>query len=148
MKKSTSLLDKLGNQPIVKLSKQETPPDGASNTTQGLTDHAGVISMAAESYSSLALSSRQLLPPAVDGSFDSRQVEYVPPPDALIARFAFAVCRTLAERIPSARFGSTETRQGFQQFMVVVARIVASQANEEGAEWKTKSEPESPSRER
>ncbi len=143
-------LDKHKNQPIVKLSDEKTPPEGASNTNQGLTSHADRTSMAAESYSNLALSSRQLLPPAqasaIDGSFDSRQVEYVPPTDDEIARFAFEVCRTLAERIPSAGFASTEMRQGFQQFLTVVARIVASQANQRGDQWKTESEPEPPSR--
>ena len=151
-KKSNIQLDTLENQPIVKSSDENTPLEGARNTNQGLTGHADETSMAAESYSNLALSSRQLLEPAplapsaIDGSFDSRQVEYVPPPDAVIARYAFEVCRSLAERFPSAGFARTETRQGFQQFMMVVARIAASQANEKGAEWITKNEPELPSR--
>ena len=146
VKESNIQLDSLKNQPIVNSSDEKTPPEGASNTNQGLTSHADFSSMAAESYSNLALSSRQLLPSATDDSFDSRQVEYVPPPDAVIARYAFEVCRTLAERFPSAGFARTETRQGFQQFMMVVARIAASQANEKGAEWITENEPKSPSR--
>ena len=150
VRKSNADLDSPEKLSIVKLSDKETPLDGVTSTNQELTGHAGLSSMAAESYSNLALSSRQLLPPAqakaVDGSFESRQVEYVPPADDEIARFAFEVCRTLAERIPSAGFASTEMRQGFQQFLTVVARIVASQANQRGDQWKTESEPEPPSR--
>ena len=150
VRKSNINLDSQQKLSIVKSSEEKTPLEGAGNTNQELTSHADSSSMAAESYSNLALSSRQLLPPAqakaVDGSFDSRQVEYVPPADDEIARFAFEVCRTLAERIPSAGFASTEMRQGFQQFLTVVARIVASQANQRGEQWKTESEPEPPSR--
>ncbi len=151
VRKSKIDLDSPKKLPIVKLSDEKTSREGAGNTATGLTGHADVNSMAAESYSNLALSSRQLLPPAparwqaVDDSLRSRQVEYVPPADDEIARFAFEVCRTLAERIPSAGFASTEMRQGFQQFLTVVARIVASQANQRGAQWKTESEPEPPS---
>jgi len=150
VRKSNVDLDSPKKLPIVKSSDEKTSREGAGNTATGLTSHADEGSMAAESYSNLALSSRQLLKPAqaeaLDGSFDSRQVEYVPPADDDIARFAFEVCRTLAERIPSAGFASTEMRQGFQQFLTVVARIVASQANQRGDQWKTESEPEPPSR--
>ena len=150
VRKSNIDLDSPKKLSIVKSSDEKTSREGVTSTHTGLTGHAGVSSMAAESYSNLALSSRQLLPPAqasaVDGSFDSRQVEYVPPTDDEIARFAFEVCRTLAEQIPSAGFASTEMRQGFQQFLIVVARIVASQANKRGNTWKTESEPEPPSR--
>ena len=139
-------LDSPKKLPIVKASDEKTSREGVTSTNTGLTGHAGLDSMAAESYSNLALSSRQLLKPAADDSFDSRQVEYVPPADDEIARFAFEVFRTLAERIPSAGFASTEMRQGFQQFLTVVARIVASQANQRGDQWKTESEAEPPSR--
>jgi hypothetical protein len=96
--------------------------------------------MAAESNSNLALSSRQLLPAAVGDSSDSSQVEYCPPPDELIGQFVFAVCGTLSEVAQSGEFSSTETRQGFRQFMVVVARITAKQANAKGGQWTTPSE--------
>ena len=146
VRKSNVDLDSPEKLSIVKSSDEKTSREGVTSTVTGLTSHADRTSMAAESYSNLALSSRQSLSTAADGSFDSRQVEYVPPADDEIARFAFEVCRTLAERIPSAGFSSTEMRQGFQQFLTVVARIVASQANQRGDQWKTESEPEPPSR--
>jgi hypothetical protein len=133
-------IDKPANTPIVKSSEQETPPDSAANTIQGLTDHADGTSMAAESNSNLALSSRQLLPPAVGDFSVSSQVEYCPPPDALVAEFAFEVCGALGEAAQSADLSSTETRQGFRQFMVVVARITAKQVNAKGRQWTTQSE--------
>jgi hypothetical protein len=126
-------LDKLGNQPIVKSSEQETPPDGASNTTQGLTDHADLGSMAAESNINLTLSSRQLLPAAVGDFSVSRQVEYCPPPDAVVGQFARDVCDGLSEAVQVADPLTIQTRQGFQQFMAVVVRIVVKQANVKGA---------------
>jgi hypothetical protein len=133
-------LDKPANQPIVKSSEQETPPEGAFNTPRGLTDHADETSMAAESNTILTLSSRQLLPAAVGDSSDSSQVEYCPPPDSLIGQFAFEVCGALGEAAQSAEFSSTETRQGFRQFMLVVARITAKQANAKGRQWTTQSD--------
>ena len=119
-------VDKSGNQPIVKSSDKETPQDSAANTLRGLTDHAGIGSMAAKSNNNVGLSSRQLLPAAVGDSSASPQVEYTPPPDALVGQFAFEVCGTLSEAIQSAELSTTETRQGFRQFMAVVARIPAS----------------------
>jgi len=142
VRKPARKLDKLGNQLIVKSSDQETPPDGASNTTQGLTDHAEVHSMAAESNSNLTLSSRQLLPAAIDDFSVSRQVEYYPPSDIVVGQFARDVCGGLSEVIQSADLSTRATRQGFQQFMAVVVRIVVKQANAKGGEWKTQSEAE------
>jgi len=131
MRKPAHKLDKLGNQLIVKSSDQETPPDGASNTTQGLTDHADLHSMAAESNSNLTLSSRQLLPAAVGDFSVSRQVEYCPPPDTVIGQFARDVCDELVE-VTHSGTTATETWQGFREFMTVVACIIAKQANARG----------------
>ncbi len=140
VKKSTFQLDKLENQPIVKSSEQETPPDDAINAIRGLTDHADLDSMAAESNSNRTLSSRQLLPSAVGDFSVSRQVEYCPPPDTVIGQYARDVCDELIGVAHSEKT-AIETRQGFREFMTVVAGIMAKQANARGVQWTTQSEP-------
>ena len=157
VKKSTSQLDKLGNQPIVKSSEQETPPDGASNTIQGLTDHAGIGSMAAESNTILTLSSRQLLSPAVDGFFvaqplvarnnddhkeadnvsgnrpSSQLVVYVPPESRTVHAFALAVCNQMKTE-QTTRTSATEVMQGLSHFLNCVAIAQANHLNRGGAD--------------
>lgn len=142
VRKPAGKLDKLGNQPIVKSSDQETPPEGAVNTYRGLTDQAVIGSMAAESNSNLTLSSRQLLPAAVGDFSVSRRVEYCPPPDEVVGKFAIDVCGGMSEIVSSPDLSTIETRQGFQQFMAVVVRIIVKQANGKGAQWNIQSEAE------
>jgi hypothetical protein len=105
----------------------KTPPAGADNTHRGLTGQADSDSMAAEGNSNVELSSRQSLSPAVDGFSVSRQVEYCPPSDKVVNAFADEVCKALSDQ---GQAGTT-VRQEFRQFMMIVARIVAKQANTE-----------------
>jgi hypothetical protein len=149
-------LDSVKNQSIVNSSDEKTPPEGAGNTNQGLTGHADDSSMAAESYSNLALSSRQLMGPAllapstllpgspVGDSLRSRRVEYVPPTEAEVSQYARDVCAALSKAIPSAHFGEPEVQAGFQRFMMVVVRIVAKQANAKGTPWTSESDKNPP----
>ena len=83
--------------------------------------------MAAEGNSNVELSSRQSLSSAADGFSVSRQVEYCPPPDNVVNVFADRVCEALSGQDQS----TTAVRQEFRQFMIIVARIVAKQANTE-----------------
>ena len=132
VRRSKSQLDRLQNQSIVKSVDEKTPPEGVGSTNRGLTDHADTSSMAAESYSNLTLSSRQLLPSATDDFSVSRQVEYVPPADKVVRGYAMAVCNELAQRDPDA-FSGLEIRQGFLQFVNVLIHIQIKQANKRSA---------------
>jgi hypothetical protein len=105
----------------------KTPPDGAINTRRGLTGQADSDSMAAEGNSNVELSSRQSLSTAADDFSVSRQVEYCPPTDKVVNAFADEVCEALNGQDQS----TIAVRQEFKQFMIVVARIVAKQANTE-----------------
>jgi hypothetical protein len=134
-------LDNPAKRPIVKgnhLNKR-TPLAGVRRTHQGLTNHADNDSMEALRNSTSAHPSRQLLSSAVDDFSVSRQVEYCPPPDAVIDQFVRDVCDELGENANSVTT-TTETRQGFREFMTVVASIVAKQANARGGQWITQSE--------
>ena len=150
VRKSKIGLDSLEKLPIVKSSDEKTSREGVGSTDTGLTGHADIDSMAAESYSNLALSSRQLLKPApaagpaLGDSLRSRRVEYIPPSEAEVGQYARDVCAALSEAIPSARFSDTEVRVGFQQFMMVVARIVAKQASQKGTPWRPESDKNPP----
>jgi hypothetical protein len=148
VRKSRVYLDTSKKQPIVKPSDEKTSREGVISTTTGLTGHADETSMAAESYSNLALSSRQLLPPATASATDdfsvSRQVEYIPPTEAEVSQYARDVCTALSEAIPGGRFADPEVRAGFQRFMVVVVRIVAKQASAKGAAWTSESDKNPP----
>src|SRR5258705_12837102 len=64
-------LDNSLNRPIVKRNKpnKKTPSEGAANTNRELTAHAEATSMEAAENPISALSSRQLLSPAVDDFF-------------------------------------------------------------------------------
>lgn len=150
VKRGRRHLDRQQNQLIVKPSEEKTSREGVGRTDTGLTGHAGVSSMAAESYSNLALSSRQLLEPAQlapsanDDFSVSRRVEYVPPTEAEVSQYARDVCAALSEAIPAGRFAEPEVRLGFQRFMIVVVRIVAKQATAKGAAWKSESDKNPP----
>ncbi len=126
-------LDNPVNSPIVRVSEQnkETPPGGDTNTHRGLTSQADGNSMEATQDPISALSSRQLLSPAVDGFFD-RKVEYCPPPDRIVWNFANAVCDRLNEQFPG-QYSSTEVRQGFRQFLEAIINLQVERANKRRA---------------
>jgi hypothetical protein len=118
--------DKSGNSHIVSENQvnKGTPLNGVGSTKQGLTSQADFASMEAVENPISALSSRQLLSPAVDGFFD-RAVEYCSPPQEVVDAFIQAAVCELEDIIGA----DTASRQGFRQFLTIVIRITTKEAN-------------------